>query len=141
MIQSYEQGDAISHGIDKAILIYYIKEKAAENKRLNKNYYLGDYYFFCSAKSLSLVFPWLSSSKIARLLRELVRDEILKSAVLSRHKSNRVKYYTIFVEKNLTQAEIKRNFKEEIKRENNRIENIFWEDWPEKYDPRPEGEN
>ena len=64
---------------DKAILIHNIAHWVEVNKANNKNFHDGYFWTYNSTTAFSKLFPFWTSSKIQKLLKNLENDGYLKS--------------------------------------------------------------
>lgn len=87
---------AVKYGIEKAILIHnlawWIKKNIANNAHFHEN----RYWTYNSSKAFAELFPYMSESKIKRLLLELeVKDHVLISGNFNKIPFDRTKWYSI----------------------------------------------
>ncbi len=91
------RGEVISllKSTDKAILIHNIAHWIEVNKANNKNFHDGYFWTYNSTTAFSKLFPFWTSSKIQKLLKNLENDGYLKSANYNKIAYDRTKWYTI----------------------------------------------
>lgn len=87
--------DAIDHGIEKAAIIYNFCFWLDHNRANNKNLHDGYYWTYNTAEALAELMPYISSSKMARLLRELHKDGIILVANYNKKGYDRTKWYSM----------------------------------------------
>lgn len=88
--------DAITHGVEKAILLYNIRYWLTKNKENNTNNLDGYYWTFNSATAYSNLFPYLSKRSISRWLNQLEEDGYLLSTYkYNKFGADKTKWYTI----------------------------------------------
>ena len=80
---------------DKAILIHNIAHWIEVNKANNKNFYDGYFWTYNSTTAFSKLFPFWSSDKIQKLLKNLENNGYLKSGNYNKIAYDRTKWYTI----------------------------------------------
>ena len=147
----HHKEDVDKHGFNKAVILCLIRSKVYEYQERGTNYDKGWNWVFCSARSLNKLFPFMSTQKISRELRELENDEIIMSRKLSLHRSNQVKYYTILqhlenykpsfapqskqMTSTIQKNKDERRFKKQIQLEEKRVQDIINDnEWMNDYD-------
>lgn len=87
--------DAIEHGIEKAILLQNLRFWLDHAKANNRNVYDGYHWIYNSAEAFAKLFPYMSSKKIAKLLKELEIEGIIKTGHYNKSAYDRTKWYTM----------------------------------------------
>lgn len=95
MEHSFNIDDAVNYGIEKAVIIKNLSFWIAKNMANKKHVYDGYCWTYNSASAFAELFPYMSAQKIARLLRELESDEIIKTGNYNKVGYDRTKWYTI----------------------------------------------
>ena len=93
MNHSFNVEIATQYGIEKAILIENFFFWVSKNKANNKNMYEGRAYTYNTAEAFAELFPYMTESKIARLLREMEQDGLIISRQFGKY--DRTKSYTL----------------------------------------------
>lgn len=87
---------AIKYGIEKAILIHNLAWWIKKNIANNTHFHEERYWTYNSSKAFSELFPYMSESKIKRLLLELeTKDSVLISGNFNKIPFDRTKWYSI----------------------------------------------
>lgn len=86
--------DAIDHGVEKAVILYHIRFWLEHNRANNTNFNDGNWWTYNSAEAFATLLPYLKSSKIARLLRELEKDGIILVGNYNKKGYDRTKWYS-----------------------------------------------
>lgn len=86
---------AKKHGVEEAVIIHNFGFWIKKNQANEKNYHDGSYWTFNSAAALQELFPFWTASKIARLLRKLEEEGVLKSGNYNKIPYDRTKWYSI----------------------------------------------
>ena len=76
----FDTQDAIDYGVEKAVILYNLCFWIKHNKANGKHLHDGMYWTYNSAKAFKELFPFWSQQKIARLLRQMEQDGLIKSA-------------------------------------------------------------
>lgn len=87
--------DAIEHGIEKAVILYHIGFWLEHNRANNTNFHDDHWWTYNSAEAFAILLPYMSSSKIARLLRELEKDGIILVGNYNKVAYDRTKWYSM----------------------------------------------
>jgi len=103
LTHNFDVSDANRYGVEKAILLSHIKFWIAKNKANEKNLIDGRTWTYNSAEAFAKLFPYWKSGKIARLLRELEEEKILRSANHNQAKYDRTKWYAFEDEESILQ--------------------------------------
>lgn len=91
----FQVDDAVLHGVEKAVLLNNLKYWLDHAKANGKKAIDGYYWTFNSAASFAELIPYISSSKIGRLMRELEADGIIIVGNHNRAGYDRTKWYTM----------------------------------------------
>ena len=86
--------DAIDYGVEKAVILYHIRFWLEHNRANNTNFHDGNWWTYNSAEAFATLLPYLKSSKIARLLRELEKDGIILVGNYNKKGYDRTKWYS-----------------------------------------------
>lgn len=87
---------AVKYGIEKAIIIHNLAWWIKHNIANNTHYYDERYWTYNSSKAFAELFPYMSESKIKRLLSELeTKDGVLISGNYNKIPFDRTKWYSI----------------------------------------------
>jgi hypothetical protein len=86
---------AKKYGVEEAVIIQNFGFWIKKNQANNKNFHDGYYWTFNSAAALQELFPFWTASKVARLLRKLEEEGVLKSSNYNNNPYDRTKWYTI----------------------------------------------
>lgn len=81
--------------IDEAILLSHIAHWVYKNQCNNTNFKNGKYWTYNSSSGFQEIFPYYTSTKIARIMRKLESEGYIESACLDINKYNRTKWYTL----------------------------------------------
>jgi len=91
----FDVSEASKVGVEKSIILANFRFWLEKNKANEKNLNGGYYWTYNSSKALSLIFPYWSAQKIARLIRELESDGLLVSDNFNRVGYDRTKWYSM----------------------------------------------
>ena len=91
----FQVDDAVLYGVEKAVLLNNLKYWLDHAKANGKKAIDGYYWTFNSAASFAELIPYISSSKIGRLMRELEADGIIIVGNHNRAGYDRTKWYTM----------------------------------------------
>ena len=94
MEHSFDVDDAIKHGIEKAVILKNLRFWIAKNIANKKHFYDGFTWTYNSTTAFAELFPYMSSQKIGRLLREMESDGLIKSGNYNKAGYDRTKWYT-----------------------------------------------
>lgn len=97
--------EAQKYGIECAILYYNIRFWINKNKANKKHFYNDRYWTYNSSKAFSELFPYMSSSQIARHLRKLESLGLIISDNFNPNPYDKTKWYSIN-ENSIVQNEI-----------------------------------
>lgn len=92
---SFSVQDAIGHGIEKAAIIHNFSFWLDYNRANNKNLHDGYYWTYNTAEALAELMPYITSTKMARLLRELAKDGIILVGNYNKKGYDRTKWYSM----------------------------------------------
>jgi len=87
--------DAKKYGIECAILLYNIRYWIDKNKANGKHFYNGMFWTYNSSTAFAKLFPYLSSTQIARHLRKLEEIGVLVSGNFNTVAYDKTKWYSI----------------------------------------------
>ena len=87
--------EAVSVGLEKSIIMSNFRFWLEKNKANGKNVHDDHYWTYNSSKALSLIFPYWSQQKIARLIRELEEGGYLLSSNFNKVGYDRTKWYSM----------------------------------------------
>lgn len=90
----FDVDDAVKHGIDKAVILQNIRFWLDHAKANKSNERDGYYWTYNSAKAFAELFPYMSASKISRLLKELENSGDLIVSNYNKAGYDRTKWYT-----------------------------------------------
>lgn len=93
-VHSFNVGDAIKHGADKATILYNLKYWLDHNRANNTNFHDGHWWTYNSAEAFEKLFPYMNAKKIARLLRELEKDGEILVGNYNKKGYDRTKWYS-----------------------------------------------
>jgi hypothetical protein len=99
---TFYRNDAVRFGAEKAVLLSNLFYWIYTNQANNKHLYDGYYWTYNSAKAFKKIFPFWSDRKIARMLKELEKNKIIKSGNFNNVSYDRTKWYTI-IDKSICQ--------------------------------------
>ena len=102
---SFSVSVANKFGVEKAILLQNIAFWLDKNLANEKHFHDGRVWTYNSREAFSKLFPYWSSQKIGRMLRELEDDGVIKSANYNSANYDRTKWYTIDSSKYVVQNE------------------------------------
>ena len=91
----FDVEEAVSIGVDKSIILSNFRFWLEKNKANNKNVNDGFYWTYNSSKALSLIFPYWSQQKIARIIRDLENEGLLISGNFNKAGYDRTKWYSM----------------------------------------------
>lgn len=120
MKHSFDIDLAEKYGIEAAVLLDNIAFWMINNKANNRNLHEGHIWVYNSTAALAELFPYMTKSKISRVLNRLESQGVLKSGNYNKSKYDRTKWYTII------EDSILQNYKlhfSNCKMENNKVQN------------------
>ena len=91
----FQVDDAVLYGVEKAVLLNNLKYWLDHAKANGKKAIDGYYWTFNSATAFAELIPYISPSKIGRLMRELEADGIVIVGNHNRAGYDRTKWYTM----------------------------------------------
>ena len=91
----FQVDDAVLYGVEKAVLLNNLKYWLDHAKANGKKAIDGYYWTFNSATAFAELIPYISPSKIGRLMRELESDGIVIVGNHNRAGYDRTKWYTM----------------------------------------------
>ena len=94
MIHSFNIKLATNFGIEKAIIIHSLYFWVCKNAANDTHLHDDRYWTYNSAKSLSLLFPYMSAKKIWRVVDDLIKDDILIKGWFNESPFNRTAWHT-----------------------------------------------
>jgi predicted transcriptional regulator len=136
---------ATKHGIEKAVLLHHLLFWQYRNEANGKNLKDGKTWTYNTGAAFAKLFPFWSTHKIYRLLRELEQEGLIESRCYSDKKSDRTKWYTVtnlqnckmdFAELQNGCCKTANSLKTDIKPDRNQIEDSDFEGLWEKYQRR-----
>ena len=83
------------NSVEKAVLIENIAFWILKNKSNEKHYHENHYWTYNSANAFAELFPYFKAGKIAKMLKSLEDEGILKSGNFNKISYDRTKWYTI----------------------------------------------
>lgn len=92
---SFSVDDANKYGVDSAILLYNFRYWLDYSMAHNQNEHDGYYWLYATAKGLSELFPFWSSNKIQKTLKQLEEAGVIICGEFNNNKFNRTKWYTM----------------------------------------------
>ena len=95
MTHLFDIYEAKEYGIEEAIVLYNIRYWLTKNKANKKNDYDGYYWTFNSVSAFKELFPYMSYTKVKRVLKKLQGLGVLKSGNYNKVGYDRTKWYTI----------------------------------------------
>jgi len=93
MNHSFDIEVAEKHGIEAAIIIENLKFWVSKNKANNKNYYDGRTWVYNSVTAWHDLFPYIKEATIRRVLKELIKKEVLVSGKYNKAKYDQTLWY------------------------------------------------
>ena len=90
------------NSIEKAVLIENIAFWILKNKSNKKHFHKNNYWTYNSATAFSELFPYFKAGKIAKMLKSLEDEKIIKSDNFNKVAYDRTKWYTI-IDKSICQ--------------------------------------
>lgn len=94
-VHSFTVADAKLYGVEKATILQNLRFWLEKNKANKTHIHDGYVWTYNSSKAFHELFPYLSPQKIARLLRDLEADGVIKSANYNKAGYDQTKWYTI----------------------------------------------
>lgn len=94
-LHSFDTDEAIKHGVDKAIILSNIRFWLEKNKANQKHLHDDYCWTYNSSKAFAELFPYFSSSKIQRLLKELENDGIILTGNYNKSAYDRTKWFSM----------------------------------------------
>ena len=91
----FDVQDAIDHSIEKAVILYHLKFWLEHNRANNTNFHEGHWWTYNSAEAFATLLPYLTRSKIARMLRELEKDGVILVGNYNKKGYDRTKWYSM----------------------------------------------
>ncbi len=95
MEHSFNVEDAIKYGIEKAVILKNLSFWIAKNIANKKHSYDGFTWTYNSTSAFAELFPYMSSQKIGRLLRDMESDGVIRSGNYNKAGYDRTKWYTV----------------------------------------------
>ena len=94
MEHKFNVGLACQYGIEEAIMIdnlyYWIKKNVANEK----NHYEGRYWTYNTAKAFAEIFPYISATKIYRILAKLEQENVIIKGKFNQDKYVQTNWYS-----------------------------------------------
>ena len=118
--------DAETYGVDKAIILYNIRfwlQHEFENIDKGAKVHDGYVWTYNSAQAYSKQFPYFSSKKISRLLKELEDDGVLITGNYNKKAYDRTKWYTM-PEYKVSDSAISQNWEMDVSKMGNAFPEI-----------------
>lgn len=92
---SFSVNEAVAYGPEKAILLANLRFWLEKNQANEKHEHDGYVWTYNSGVAFSRLFPYFSSSKIKRLLKEMERDGLIITGNYNKSAYDRTKWYTM----------------------------------------------
>jgi hypothetical protein len=92
--------EAEKYGVDKAILINYLRIFIAANRSAGRSMHEGRAYTYNTHQEIAERHPFWTKQKVGRMVRELVDEGVLVVAHLSENRWDRTSYYAFADEAN-----------------------------------------
>ena len=86
---------AEKYGVDEAIMLNHLIYWIASNSMNNTNKYDGKWWTFNSAEKFKAYFSYWSTSQIRRILKSLVKQDVIIEGNYNKHKYDRTKWYAL----------------------------------------------
>ncbi|MBQ8042881.1 MAG: conserved phage C-terminal domain-containing protein [Clostridia bacterium] len=83
------------YGIEEALVLNNIYFWVEKNKANEQNYYEGKYWTFNSARAFQQLFPYMNITKIKRVLRKLIDNNVIISGNFNKSPYDRTLWYTL----------------------------------------------
>ena len=143
MTYQFDVEMATKHGIEKAVLLHHLMFWQYKNKANGKNERDGKTWTYNTGAAFAKIFPFWSTHKIYRLLRELEQEGLIESRCYSEKKSDRTKWYTVLQDCKMDVADLQngvcknaKSIKTDTKPHANQIEDSDFERLWESYQRR-----
>ena len=101
MYHSFDVSIAKKYGIEEAVLINNLYFWISKNKANEKNFYDGRYWTYNTNKALSDLFPYISESKMFRVIKHLEEEGIVVKGNYNKEKWDRTCWYS-FTDKGIS---------------------------------------
>ncbi len=86
----FEVSDAIKHGVDKAVVLAFLKRGIEHNKANKLNQYDSTTWIDACPLEVSRILSYMTETKVNKLLKQLVKDGVIK-----KEKYNGVELYSL----------------------------------------------
>ena len=90
---------ATKYGVDEAIMLSHLIYWIATNSIAGRNYIDGRHWTFNSAVKFAQYLPYWSEGQIRRVLKSLLKQDIIIDGNYDGHKYDRTKWYALYDEK------------------------------------------
>ena len=95
MYHQFNTKIAKQYGLEESILLENIYFWVKKNKCNNQNYHNGKYWTYNSIKAFSVLFPYMSESKIYRALKNLEENGLIEISDFNENRYKRPSWYTL----------------------------------------------
>ena len=100
MEHSFNTGLAKIVGVEGAVILKHLFYWVQKNYGNNKHFYDGSYWTYNSVRGFSIIFDYLSTKQINRILNNLIKDGYVKTGNYNSNKMDRTMWYA-FTEKGI----------------------------------------
>lgn len=100
MEHSFNTGLAKIVGVEGAVILKHLFYWVQKNYGNNKHFYDGSYWTYNSVRGFSIIFDYLSTKQINRVLNNLIKDGYVKTGNYNSNKMDRTMWYA-FTEKGI----------------------------------------